>query len=272
MVALLDPEWNLDGPAAAQDLQRSVRAALQERLAELKAPASGLRSRLLRALPTTMALVALQRREPGGDRWACHLLWAGDSRAYVFQPGAGRPAADHRRHPRPRGRDGEPAGGLGGEQRDVRRHRLRRPPPQGRADRAVPGDRRHRRLLRVPALTDALRAPGARGAAGRPGHRQLVGRGAGGGQRGHRRRRRDGRARRRRRPRRLPGAVRRRTAELEQRWITPLDDLDAELREQSGSSRSCARPGGSARRSCGRRTSRATSEYLGPAAMAQETP
>jgi hypothetical protein len=88
-VALLDPEWNLDGAAAAQDLQRSVQAALQERLAELKAPASGLRSRLLRALPTTMALAALQRREPGGDRWTCHLLWAGDSRVYVFQPGSG---------------------------------------------------------------------------------------------------------------------------------------------------------------------------------------
>ena len=28
MVALLDPEWNLDGEAAAQDLQRSVRSAL----------------------------------------------------------------------------------------------------------------------------------------------------------------------------------------------------------------------------------------------------
>ena len=89
MVTLLDPEWNLDGEAAAQDLQRSVRAALQERLAELKAPPSGLRSRLLRALPTTMALAALQRHEPGSDRWACHLLWSGDSRVYVLQPGRG---------------------------------------------------------------------------------------------------------------------------------------------------------------------------------------
>ena len=89
MVTLLDPEWNLDGATAAQDLQRSVRAALQAQLAELNAPASGLRSRLLRALPTTMALAALQRREPGGDRWACHVLWAGDSRVYVFQPRTG---------------------------------------------------------------------------------------------------------------------------------------------------------------------------------------
>jgi serine/threonine protein phosphatase PrpC len=89
MVALLDPDWNLDGPATAADLQRSVRAALQERLAELRAPASGLRSRLLRALPTTMAVVALQRRERDGDRWFCHLFWAGDSRAYVFEPDGG---------------------------------------------------------------------------------------------------------------------------------------------------------------------------------------
>lgn len=89
MVALLDPEWNLNGPAAAQDIHRSVRAALRVRLTELNAPASGLRSRLLRALTTTMALVALQRREPGGDRWVCHLLWAGDSRVYCFRPDAG---------------------------------------------------------------------------------------------------------------------------------------------------------------------------------------
>ncbi len=89
MVALLDPEWHLAGEAAAQDLQQSVRSVLQERLTELKAPASGLRSRLLRALPTTMALAALQRHEPGGERWTCHLLWAGDSRVYVFRPGSG---------------------------------------------------------------------------------------------------------------------------------------------------------------------------------------
>ncbi|MBA3523923.1 MAG: protein phosphatase 2C domain-containing protein [Geodermatophilaceae bacterium] len=86
MLALLDPEWNLDGAAAAADLRRSVRSALIERLAELKAPRSGLRSKLLRALPTTMALVALQRREPTGQTWALHMLWSGDSRAYVFQP------------------------------------------------------------------------------------------------------------------------------------------------------------------------------------------
>lgn len=89
MVTLLDPKWNLDGAATAADLERSVRTALQTRLAELKAPASGLRSRLLRALPTTMALVALQCREPGSDRWDCHVLWAGDSRAYVFRPDRG---------------------------------------------------------------------------------------------------------------------------------------------------------------------------------------
>ena len=90
MLDLLEPDWNLNGKAAALDLQRSVQSALQERLEELKAPPSGLRSRLLRALPTTMALVALQRTQPGGPNWTAHVLWAGDSRAYVLEPGGVR--------------------------------------------------------------------------------------------------------------------------------------------------------------------------------------
>jgi serine/threonine protein phosphatase PrpC len=89
MLELLEPDWNLNGEATAQDLRRAVRQALVERLAELKAPKSGLRSRLLRALPTTMALVALQRSQPGGPTWTCHVLWAGDSRAYAFEPEGG---------------------------------------------------------------------------------------------------------------------------------------------------------------------------------------
>jgi serine/threonine protein phosphatase PrpC len=90
MLDLLEPDWNLNGEAAAEDLHGSVQEALRERLVELNAPPSGLRSRLLRALPTTMAVVALQRTQPGGATWACHLLWAGDSRAYVFEPAGAR--------------------------------------------------------------------------------------------------------------------------------------------------------------------------------------
>jgi serine/threonine protein phosphatase PrpC len=90
MLELLEPDWNLNGRAAASDLHRSVQQALRERLEELHAPPSGLRSRLLRALPTTMALVALQRTQPGGPVWGCHVLWAGDSRAYVFEPAGAR--------------------------------------------------------------------------------------------------------------------------------------------------------------------------------------
>ena len=86
MLDLLEPDWNLNGKAAAHELKRSVQSALRERLEELKAPPSGLRSRLLRALPTTMALVALQRTQPGGRSWTAHVLWAGDSRAYVLEP------------------------------------------------------------------------------------------------------------------------------------------------------------------------------------------
>jgi hypothetical protein len=89
MVALLDPEWNLDGPATSRELQRSVKGALADALAGLNAPKSGLRSRLLRALPTTMALMALQRLEPREGRWAGHVFWSGDSRVYVFDPATG---------------------------------------------------------------------------------------------------------------------------------------------------------------------------------------
>jgi hypothetical protein len=89
MLALLDPEWNLDGPTAARDLRHSVKRALADTLTELNAPASGLRSRLLRALPTTMALMALQRREPREGHWAGHVFWSGDSRVYVFDPATG---------------------------------------------------------------------------------------------------------------------------------------------------------------------------------------
>lgn len=87
MVELLRPDWYLDGTTVAQDLQRAVKSALEERLQELNAPKSGLRSKLLRALPTTMALVALQRRSSTDDDWLAHVLWAGDSRAYVAEPG-----------------------------------------------------------------------------------------------------------------------------------------------------------------------------------------
>lgn len=90
MLTLLVPDWNLKGEQAATDLQQAVQAALQDRLRDLKAPKSGLRSRLLRALPTTMAMLALQRAQRGGSGWLCHAFWAGDSRAYVFEPGGAR--------------------------------------------------------------------------------------------------------------------------------------------------------------------------------------
>jgi serine/threonine protein phosphatase PrpC len=100
MLQLLVPDWNLKGAAAAEDLRRSVQDALQERLTELKAPKSGLRSRLLRALPTTMAVIALQRTHRSGSRWLCHVFWAGDSRAYVLEPdGARQLMADDLREP-----------------------------------------------------------------------------------------------------------------------------------------------------------------------------
>jgi serine/threonine protein phosphatase PrpC len=100
MLDLLEPDWHLNGKSAASDLQRSVQQALRQRLKELNPARSGLRSRLIRALPTTMALVALQRIQPGGPVWAGHVFWAGDSRAYVFEPtGARQLSTDDLRDP-----------------------------------------------------------------------------------------------------------------------------------------------------------------------------
>jgi serine/threonine protein phosphatase PrpC len=232
MVALLDPEWNLDGAAAAQDLQRSVRVALQERLAELKAPASGLRSRLLRALPTTMALAALQRHEPGGGRWTCHLLWAGDSRAYVFEPGAGarqltvddiRDQGDAMANLR---EDSVVSNAMSADTEFVVHHRRVELTAPFLVIAATDGcfgyvpSPMHFEHLVLAALRDAPDTDGWSAAVqatvsavtGDDAAMATLGVGAD--------------------PDDFRTLFAQRTAELERRWITPLDDLDTELREQ----------------------------------------
>jgi serine/threonine protein phosphatase PrpC len=100
MLELIEPDWHLNGKAAARDLEHSVRQALKQRLQELNPAPSSLRSRLIRALPTTMAVVALQRTQPSGPTWAGHVFWAGDSRAYVFESqGASQLSTDDLRDP-----------------------------------------------------------------------------------------------------------------------------------------------------------------------------
>jgi serine/threonine protein phosphatase PrpC len=89
MLELIKPEWNLDGPATAAELQRVLASSLAARLAELKAPETTLRSKLVKALPTTMTLAVLQRTDPATGSYACQLFWAGDSRAYVVDPDVG---------------------------------------------------------------------------------------------------------------------------------------------------------------------------------------
>jgi serine/threonine protein phosphatase PrpC len=89
MLELIKPEWNLDGPATAAELHRSLASSLAARLAELKAPETALRSKLVKALPTTMTLAVLQRSDPAASTYACHLFQAGDSRAYVAEPDGG---------------------------------------------------------------------------------------------------------------------------------------------------------------------------------------
>ena len=89
MLELIRPEWNLDGPATAAELHRVLASSLAARLAELKAPETTLRSKLVKALPTTMTLAVLQRSGQAASTYACHLFWAGDSRAYLAGPDAG---------------------------------------------------------------------------------------------------------------------------------------------------------------------------------------
>jgi serine/threonine protein phosphatase PrpC len=89
MLELIKPEWNLDGPATAAELHRLLASSLAARLTELKAPETALRSKLVKALPTTMTLAVLQRTGPAAAAYDCHLFQAGDSRAYVAEPDSG---------------------------------------------------------------------------------------------------------------------------------------------------------------------------------------
>ena len=173
MLDLLEPDWNLNGEAAAEDLRRSVRQALEDRLAELKAPPSRLRSKLLRALPTTMAVIALQRTHRGGPTWTGHVFWAGDSRAYVFTAsGAHQLSTDDLRD---RGdamanlhHDSVVSNAISADtdfQVSYRRVELEAP---------FLVVSRDRRLLRLPPDADALRASGAEGPGRSPQRRGVV--------------------------------------------------------------------------------------------------
>jgi hypothetical protein len=86
---IVGPGPDIDGAATARLLTERLRAALVKRLDEFDAPRSTLRSKLLKALPTTMAMAYLVRTEPDGDAYACHCFWAGDSRMYLFDPESG---------------------------------------------------------------------------------------------------------------------------------------------------------------------------------------
>ena len=89
VLSMVSVDAELDGPALADALHGELLAALSARLTELHAPPSRLRSRLLRTLPTTMALAVVQRRAGDPATWHCHLFWAGDSRVYLLRPDSG---------------------------------------------------------------------------------------------------------------------------------------------------------------------------------------
>lgn len=87
MPEVVGPGPEIDGERTAQQLAERLRKALAERLAEFDAPRSTLRSKLLKAMPSTMAVAYLMRGE--GGSYTCHAFWAGDSRLYLIDPAAG---------------------------------------------------------------------------------------------------------------------------------------------------------------------------------------
>ena len=183
------------GAAAAEDLRRSVRAgpagaagraATRRRAACVPGCCGRCRPRWRwspcsgrNATGSTVAVSrVLGRRLPGVRR----------------STPDGAQSAQHRRPAGPRRRDGQPAPRLGGQQRDVRRHRLRRQLPPGRADGTLPARRAPptaasatcpRRCTSSTWCSTALRGRART-------RRRLVGGRPGPDRRGHRRRRRDG--------------------------------------------------------------------------------
>ncbi len=89
MLDLFPAEDDPPGSAIAEKLHDSIEQALRARLVSLQTPPSMLRSKLLRALPTTMALAAVHRHASVDGSWECDLLWAGDSRIYLLRPRSG---------------------------------------------------------------------------------------------------------------------------------------------------------------------------------------
>jgi hypothetical protein len=68
------------------DLQARLTGALQHEASYRDVPTTALKGSLRRVLPTTMAAI---RFTAAPDALWAHVLWAGDSRAYVLTPGAG---------------------------------------------------------------------------------------------------------------------------------------------------------------------------------------
>jgi len=87
--------WANEHPrATGMDFSPSLHAAqagaLQDELADLHPPATRLKSRLLRALPTTLAVAGVDTRNPYSRR-QCNIvtMWSGDSRVYLMMPAYG---------------------------------------------------------------------------------------------------------------------------------------------------------------------------------------
>ncbi|WP_018349957.1 protein phosphatase 2C domain-containing protein [Longispora albida] len=78
--------WGPIEDGTPEGLGDQLRSGFQQRAAELDLGSGRLRSRMLRTLPTTLALGHYEHDE---DRVRLQALWAGDSRVYVLAPATG---------------------------------------------------------------------------------------------------------------------------------------------------------------------------------------
>jgi hypothetical protein len=73
--------------ARAEPLKQVYLDALQRKCAELPKSVSRLRSRMIRTLPTTAAIMSVSILDE--QTYACDAIWAGDSRAFIVTPAEG---------------------------------------------------------------------------------------------------------------------------------------------------------------------------------------
>ena len=72
--------------ALSNSMKEIIKAGLQKKRETLKGSKSLLTSKMIKTLPTTMAVSIISNKE---DKWNIQVFWAGDSRVYLLNPNTG---------------------------------------------------------------------------------------------------------------------------------------------------------------------------------------